>query len=573
VHLRPFYFCLSICSLAVAACGQTISSFTPDYGQPGDLIVINGSGFTGATEVDFDGHPASFAVADQFGTQINAFVPSTSNIGYNYITVKKPGSSNTSVDPFTIIGAGPYIASFPQTAGVGSSITLTGAHFSVFASAGTIKFNGTTASYSTPTTDTQLTVTVPNGGTTGQITATASTGSWTSSNLFFYPPKVTSFSPSNGRAGTNVVIRGTNFLGVTAVSFGGLNSLVFTTNSNTQITALVPDNVTSGSLRVFTPAGSFVTTSNFFATPNIVSFSPSVGDVGTEVTINGTNLNGSGLTVLFNGVSAQITFTNFFQLKAVVPFGAMSGPITVQSSDGTASSTTNFFMPPAITGISPTHAGIGATVTIDGKNFTNATSVQFNGINATSYTVESNTRITAVVPAGPTSGQITVVTPGGIAQSVQSFFGPPVILAVIPPAGVGGVDVTILGTNFFGVTNVTFNGVMAPINVATTNSIQTTVPTNATTGPITVMTLGGNVNSGTFFIEPLLLGVTNLDSSTVQISWTTNAPGFQLQSATNLLNTNTVWSNVTNATQILGGKVTVTNRTIGIPQKTYRLSK
>jgi hypothetical protein len=574
VHLRPFFYLFALCLLAIAAGGQTITSFTPTYGQPGSTVTITGTGFLNATEVDFNGHPTTAQVMDQFGTQMNATVPSTSTVGYNYITIKKSGSSNTSTNPFTIIGAGPYIASFQQSAAVGSTITITGAHFTPFQTgAGTIKFGSVIASYYAPTTDQQLTVIVPPNATNGPLTAITSAGTWTSTNLFYFPPGITSFSPTNGRPGTNIVIKGTNFIGVTAVAFGAFNAIVYTTNSNTQITATVPEGASSGALHVFTQGGQSITSSNFFVVPNVVSFSPAVGDVGTTVTINGTNLNGSGLVVRFNGVQATVTSTSSSQLQAIVPSGAMSGAITVQTADGFGSSPDNFFMPPVITGISPTSAPVGGTVTISGRNLTNATAVQFNGINATSFTVVTNTQITAVVPAGPTSGQVTVVTPGGSTQSSQAFFGSPVITSVNPPSGVVGVDVTISGTNFFGLTGVQFNGVNAVTSNPTTNSIVATVPSGATTGPITLLTLGGNVNSGTFFIEPLILAITNLDDATVRLSWTTNAPGFNLQSATNLLSAGTHWSNDTTATQVLGGFVTVTNKTTGIPQKFYRLRK
>lgn len=575
---RTFFYFVALCLTGVTAFGQTIASFTPNYGQPGNSVTITGTGFTGATAVEFNGHAASFSVMDQFGTQISAFVPSTSTLGYNYITVRKSGSSNTSTNPFSIIGAGPFIDSFPQSAGVGSQITITGAHFTPFASgAGTIKFGSTAATYFAPTTDQQLTVIVPAGATNGPLTATTSAGSWTSTNLFYFPPGVTSISPTNGRPGTNIVIKGTNFIGVTTVAFGGYNALVFTTNSNTQITATVPDNAVTAQLHIFTQGGQFVTSSNFYVNPNVVSFSPYNGNVGTSVTLVGTNLNGANLVVRFNGTTAAVTATNFNQLTVVVPNGATSGAISVQSNDGIGSTVTNFFLPPTISNISPTSAAVGATVTITGQNFTNATSVQFNGIDAASFTVVGNTQINAVVPNGPTSGPITVVTPGGSVQSSLNFFGAPQILSVTPPAGVIGVDVTILGTNFFGLTNIQFNGVNATVrNIftnSTPNSVMTTVPPGATTGPITLKTFGGTVNSSSFFIEPLLLGVTNLDETTVRVSWTTNAPGFGLQSATNLLSTNTVWANETNATQLIGGKVTFTNNTTAFPQKYFRLRK
>jgi hypothetical protein len=71
--------------------------------------------------------------------------------------------------------------------------------------------------------------------------------------------------------------------------------------------------------------------------------------------------------------------------------------------------------PPTITGTSPISGpSSGSTsVVITGTNFLNATSVQFGSVNATSYTVNSPTQITATAPAGTTTVDVTVVTPQG----------------------------------------------------------------------------------------------------------------------------------------------------------------
>lgn len=69
------------------------------------------------------------------------------------------------------------------------------------------------------------------------------------------------------------------------------------------------------------------------------------------------------------------------------------------------------YAPVTVSSFAPTYvcgtAG-GDTITITGSNFTGATSVQFNGIEATSFTVVNDTTISAVVPAGNTEGVITV---------------------------------------------------------------------------------------------------------------------------------------------------------------------
>lgn len=69
---------------------------------------------------------------------------------------------------------------------------------------------------------------------------------------------------------------------------------------------------------------------------------------------------------------------------------------------------------------SPAFGGPGTSVTITGSRFTDATFVQFNGVNA-SFTVNSDTQITATVPSGAGVGHITVGNPVGSASSAGNF--------------------------------------------------------------------------------------------------------------------------------------------------------
>lgn len=67
-----------------------------------------------------------------------------------------------------------------------------------------------------------------------------------------------------------------------------------------------------------------------------------------------------------------------------------------------------------ISSITPSGVGTGGTVAIQGFGFaglTGATSVRFNGINATSFVVHSNTLITAVLPSG-SAGSVPVLVGG-----------------------------------------------------------------------------------------------------------------------------------------------------------------
>ncbi len=77
-------------------------------------------------------------------------------------------------------------------------------------------------------------------------------------------------------------------------------------------------------------------------------------------------------------------------------------------------------MPPTLIGFTPASGVVGSSMTLSGTGFSGATSVSFNGAAAT-FVVNSDTKITAPVPAGAASGPITITTPGGTATSAAGF--------------------------------------------------------------------------------------------------------------------------------------------------------
>ena len=99
------------------------------------------------------------------------------------------------------------------------------------------------------------------------------------------------------------------------------------------------------------------------AAPTISGFSPTSGPVGTSVTITGTNF-GSLEAVMFAGnVYAAGSFTAT-QIVATVPSGAQTGPITVTTSGGSVTTTTNFTVggaseAPTITSATTASATVG----------------------------------------------------------------------------------------------------------------------------------------------------------------------------------------------------------------------
>ncbi len=82
----------------------------------------------------------------------------------------------------------------------------------------------------------------------------------------------------------------------------------------------------------------------------------------------------------------------------------------------------------------------------------------------------------------------------GTVFSVSVGLGP--FVKTLPTTGTLGTAVTILGTNLYGATSVTFNGAPAVFTVnSTASAITTSVPAGATTGKVQVITPSGTLTS------------------------------------------------------------------------------
>jgi len=153
----------------------------------------------------------------------------------------------------------------------------------------------------------------------------------------------------------------------------------------------------------------------------INNFAPKAGLPGSNVSIIGKGFGGA-TSVTFGGTpQPAFTVSSSFVIRTTVPVGAVTGPVCVTTLSGTACSAMNFTLPPpTLRAFAPKHSAVGKTVTIIGNYFTGETSVTFNGTPA-AFTVSSNFVIKATVPAGATTGPISVTTPYGTATSMTNF--------------------------------------------------------------------------------------------------------------------------------------------------------
>jgi hypothetical protein len=164
----------------------------------------------------------------------------------------------------------------------------------------------------------------------------------------------------------------------------------------------------------------------------------------------------------------------------------------------------------------PIFGPVGTSVTITGANFTGATAVSFNGVAAT-FTESPPGTLTTTVPAGATTGPITVTTPGSGPLKTTTRFtvtpgGPLFSLTPTPSSltvsagGIARYTINISRATGF-VDNLTFS--VAGLPAATTASFAPN-PTSANSSTMTVFTTAAHAHTApwpTLWLPPANVSV------------------------------------------------------------------
>ncbi len=166
----------------------------------------------------------------------------------------------------------------------------------------------------------------------------------------------------------------------------------------------------------------------------------------------------------------------------------------------------------AVIGFSPASGPVGRTVTVAGSGFSPTAHLNTVRFNQTVATVLSSTptRLVTSVPAGASTGLISVTVPAGSAAShgpfVVTAVRVPVITGFSPAIGPAGTPITISGQHFdlnVVSNNVTLNGRTAGVSAATAASIVAQVPPQASSGKLAVQTPAGMaLSTADFFVPP-----------------------------------------------------------------------
>ena len=488
-----------------AIAGPTVTNISPSSALRGATITLTGTALDTATSVTVGGVAATITPSPS-ATSLSFTVPQGAGSGSVPVVVSAPGG--TASTTLTVLDAPTLSGVLPVSALRGTSVTLSGTFLT---SASSVTVGGVAATIDSNTA-TAITFKIPNGATSGLQAIQVTTAGGTASTNFTVldVPVISSLSADSAVRGAPLTINGTGLQNATSVTVGGVSATI-TSNTATAIGVTVPASATPGPADiVVTSAGGTSNTASFTVkadAPVITSVSPTSAPQGSKITITGTSLGGS--TVTIEGKNATIDAgASDTSLTVTIPSNATVGTdgivlTTLNGSDSSRTVTVTAGIP-TVTSVSPTAAARNANITITGTYLTDTSSVIIGGVALTQCTVVSATTITGKVPATAPLGvqNVVVTTPGGSATGSVAVLDTPAVTSLSATSGKRGDSITINGTSFGEVSAVTIGGVaMTGYTVNSLTSITATVPNSALSGAqsIVVTTSVGTSNSDKTF--------------------------------------------------------------------------
>lgn len=257
--------------------------------------------------------------------------------------------------------------------------------------------------------------------------------------LIMVVPEITDISPNPVKNGQNVTVTGLNLDLVTRVTFGGNKAgAILGGGTATEITVKVPISATEDVVHFRTAAEKEVASAEVLqlVKPVITGISPAEARFGDEITIEGNDLD-LVKSVLFSGVEEEIPVNNALPDMATVdvPVGALTGPITVVTINGSqVSSGFDFNILLATNAVitsMPAMAAPGDMIDIVGEHLDELNEVIFPGeVPATMFGLKTATLIQVFVPIGTATGlgNIKFITFDG-----EEFFSPPINIQGVDP--------------------------------------------------------------------------------------------------------------------------------------------
>ena len=284
---------------------------------------------------------------------------------------------------------------------------------------------------------------------------------------------ISSVTPSLGQEQSEVQIAGARLLGggssASVVTLAGLSATIRSSSATVvEVYAARSPVATVGAVVIVADTGAIVTLADgwqYLEPGDITSVSPSSGQEGTEVTIDGSKLLASGTVasrVTLLGIAATVVRSNGTQVVVTAAASTSTevvvGDVTIISDTGVLVTEVNGFTyhPNGfIENLEPTAGVLGSSVFIYGQQLRgygqSVATVTLDGVAAT-IVQETNFFVTVTAGSGVAgaAGDVVLTANTGAVitkAAAWTFVDAGVITEVSPSQGIAGTTVTIRGSN------------------------------------------------------------------------------------------------------------------------------
>ena len=352
----------------------------------------------------------------------------------------------------------------------------------------------------------EIRITIPQDAGVGLLTLKTPEGDITTITPLTYsePISIESVTPATIKAGQTLTITG-DYLNLikSIIFFDGIavGDTAFVSQTRKKIEVKVPAEAQTG--KIILSNGAEIPIEVYSKDPlNIVlptftSFTPTTIKPGAVLTITGKDLDLVSM-VEFGGGKIIPAFTlssDGTKITITVPEDAQEGIIKLIAKSGVyveGIADLKLVMPSNLA-VVPTTVKNKETMTISGTNLDLVSSVMFGDLEA-EILEKSATKIILTVPETASAKTATLNTLSTMTVETPEFaYVVPTIKTMTPETIMAGTDLTITGTNLDLVKQARFTGSSKIVDItpAPATSMIVTVPTDALTGVVTLITLNG----------------------------------------------------------------------------------
>lgn len=242
------------------------------------------------------------------------------------------------------------------------------------------------------------------------------------------PEKVVATPDSGLRGGDMITLTGINMELVTTVTFPGVEEAVEpASKSATEVEVVMPVAAISGELLLNTASGTSVPVAITTLKPEFMAFVNDVVSLGSDVIIQGKNLDLIAKVVYTGGAEVEVTPTSTTELTIAMPtMGTESGVLTLVMSNGESVETTiltinapEFCYIPVLPGEDEELKG-GEIFTIAVENGDKLTGVEVDG-KAVQFIINSNTLVIAVPQMANANTKVKLISANGSIEYAIAF--------------------------------------------------------------------------------------------------------------------------------------------------------